>query len=390
MAGIARGLQRVHLAAVEDTAAQLTFWAPPGEIELRRPGRSETLCHPGGPGAVELDGLTPATTVEVVLRRETVTATIAVRTLTTPPGAALCRVATVSDLHLGAESHGIAGGLRERFPRGDHGGSLLGDPAPVRCARGALVAAGRWGAEALVGKGDLTHHGRPEEWQQLGRLLAEHAGSMTCVGVPGNHDKPLIDDRGRLPAMRDAGLRTADVEILDLDGARIIAFDSAEAGHRLGTVARHAATVVDAAAEARRDGRAVLVFLHHPLERSPVRKPHTRGVAWSHGRRFAADLARANPRALLSAGHTHRNRRRDIGTVVHTEVGSTKDWPGVWGGYAVHEGGIRQVVRRITAADAIGWIDDSRWAAAGLWWPYSPGRLADRCFTHDWPTGPGR
>jgi len=387
MAGFARGLGRVNLAAVEDTAAQITFWAPPGVIELRWPGQAETIDHPGGPGAVELDGLAPATTVEVVLRRATVTATVAVRTLDAPPGAALCRIATVSDLHLGAESHGFSGRLRDPSARN---GSLPADPAPVRCARGALVAAGRWGAEVLVGKGDLTHHGRCEEWQQLGRLLAEHGGAMTCIGIPGNHDKPRVSEVDHAPAMQAAGLRTADVGILDVDGARIIAFDSAETGNRLGTVTRHAATVVDAAADAHRDGRAVLVFLHHPLERSPGRKPHTRGVTWSDGRRFAAELARANPRALLSAGHTHRNRRRDLGSVIHTEVGSTKDWPGVWGGYAVHEGGIRQVVRRITAIDAIGWIDHSRWAAGGLWWPYSPGRLADRCFTHAWPGGPGR
>lgn len=387
MAGVARGLQRVHLAAVEDTAAQITFWAPPGEIELRRPQRSDTIEHPGGPGAAELDGLRPAATVEVVLRHRGAATTVVVRTLATPPGEALCRIATVSDLHLGAESHGFTGTLRDRSPRDS---APFGDPAPVRCARGALVAAGRWGADVLVGKGDLTHHGRADEWQQLGLLLAEHCVSMTCVGIPGNHDKPRAPETDHAAAMRAAGLRAADVEILDVDGARIIAFDSAETGTRLGNVARHGAAVIDAAADAHRDGRAVLVFLHHPLERSPVRKPHTRGVAWSDGRRFAAELARANPRALLSAGHTHRNRRRDLGPVVHTEVGSTKDWPGVWAGYAVHEGGIRQVVRRISAADAIGWINHSRWAAGGLWWPYSPGRLADRCFTHAWPTGPGR
>jgi hypothetical protein len=70
---------------------------------------------------------------------------------------------------------------------------------------------------------------------------------------------------------------------------------------------------------------------------------------------------------------------------VVTEVASTKDHPGVWAGYAVYEGGIIQVVRRILHPDAMGWTELTRRAAGGAWGPYASGRLSDRCFTHVWP-----
>ena len=88
---------------------------------------------------------------------------------------------------------------------------------------------------------------------------------------------------------------------------------------------------------------------------------------------------------FVTSGHTHRNRRRTHGAAVITEVGSPKDYPGVWAGYVVHEGGIRQVVRRVAAPDVLAWTDRSADAAHGLWGAWSPGHLDDRCFTHTWP-----
>ena len=97
----------------------------------------------------------------------------------------------------------------------------------------------------------------------------------------------------------------------------------------------------------------------------------------------ASDAGRA---VFVTSGHTHRHRRRRHGPAVITEVGSPKDFPGTWAGYVVHEGGIRQVVRRIARPDVLRWTERSAAAAFGLWSRWSPGTLDDRCFPHTWPT----
>ena len=39
------------------------------------------------------------------------------------------------------------------------------------------------------------------------------------------------------------------------------------------------------------------------------------------------------------------------------EVACAKDYPGVWAEYRVYEGGYTQVVRRISAPDALAWTE---------------------------------
>ena len=58
---------------------------------------------------------------------------------------------------------------------------------------------------------------------------------------------------------------------------------------------------------------------------------------------------------------------------------------GTWAGYVVHEGGIRQVVRRVAAPAAIRWTEETKRALLGVWGRWSPGRLDDRCLSHTWP-----
>jgi hypothetical protein len=364
------------VAAVEDRAIQVAFRRPAGIVVVRAGPRRLCIDHPGGPAVVAIEGLAPATAYTVEVGDAAGRGSVRARTLPSPPGLPLARLATISDLHLGSTRHGLAGTM---FDRSRHA-----EPAALRCARGAIIESAAWGAQLLVGKGDLTQHGWVQEWEQLGRLLDRHAPGITRLATPGNHDLPSVREVDAAHGLRLAGLPCSPVGHVDLDGVRVIAMDSSLEGRGMGSLRRHGEAAVELAADAARGGRAALVCLHHPLERAPVQLQYPKGVAWAEGRAFARRLGRANRRTLLTAGHTHRNRRRMVGPVVHTEVGSTKDWPGVWAGYVVHEGGIRQVVRRIAAPDAIGWIDYSRWAAAGLWWPYSPGRLSDRCFTLSW------
>jgi predicted phosphodiesterase len=295
-----------------------------------------------------------------------------------PPGELLCRFATISDLHLGSRAHGLLNTMVDRS------GARV--PAPVRCARGALAELRTWGPDLLVLKGDLTQHGWREEWHALGDLLAPAAGQVPApdvptIGVAGNHDRGHARDVETGDGLLLAGLKADPVQVVDLPGVRVVVVDTT-ADHNPGTIRLHRSEVLDAAADAR---SPVIICLHHPLERWPLPLKYPMGIPWPESAHFARDLARANPRAWVTAGHTHRNRRTDRAGIVHTEVGSTKDWPAVWAGYAVHEGGARQVVRRIMAPDALGWIEYSRLAVGGVWRWYAPGLLSQRCFSHTWP-----
>ena len=138
-------------------------------------------------------------------------------------------------------------------------------------------------------------------------------------------------------------------------------------------------------AEVAAGGRPAMVALHHPLDRWPVPTHYPPGIPQAQGDRLVAELARANPATLVTAGHTHRNRRRRRGPLTLSEVGSTKDYPGQWAGYAVHEGGIRQVVRRIADPSVMAWTESTRRALGGVWGWWSPGRLSDRCWSLTWP-----
>jgi hypothetical protein len=61
-------------------------------------------------------------------------------------------------------------------------------------------------------------------------------------------------------------------------------------------------------------------------------------------------------------------------------VSATKDFPGAWAEYRVFEGGILQVMHRISAPEAINWTDRTRATYGGLYPQYSFGEMSDRCF----------
>jgi Icc protein len=72
------------------------------------------------------------------------------------------------------------------------------------------------------------------------------------------------------------------------------------------------------------------------------------------------------------------------GEVPWAEVSATKDFPGAWAEYRVFEGGILQVLHRISAPDALAWSERTRAMFGGLYPAYSFGQLDERCFAI-WP-----
>ncbi|MDY7102062.1 MAG: metallophosphoesterase [Actinomycetota bacterium] len=376
MARRRRALARLRPFAVEDTSVQLTWGdSRPGEITATAGDARATVTSPGGPGALSLDGLPADTSVRIdVAHSDGESHRLVVRTLAPPPGAPLSRLVTVSDLHVGSLSFGLARTMRD--PSG------VDEPFAVRTARAALAEALRWGSpDLLVAKGDLTNKGKAAEWDVLNGLLRDV--DVPLLACAGNHD--AYPSRDVLPpeGYDVPGTTLADpIAVRDLDGLRVIVADSVLVGEGEGTLDHVGTDILDAAAES---DRPVMVCLHHPPDsRYAFHYPPGVPRGQSHG--FLDRLARLRPDALVTAGHTHRNRRRDHGPLVVTEVSSTKDYPGAWAGYRVHEGGIRQVVRRTAAPEALAWSEYCRLAVGGVWGLYSPGALAHRSFTHPWPT----
>lgn len=363
----------IALFAIEDTAGQFTWRAlGPGVVTVRCGDHSATFESDGSVGCHEISGLRPGTTYTATFdldgRRIT---QIGFTTLDSPPGEELGRFATLSDVHLGREHFGIRKTIREYDVDVGH---------PTRCGRAAVSDLLTWGAERLVIKGDLVDRSTPHHWDLAADLLASVTIPMDVL--PGNHEMAHGDGIARQHAQA-VGLRMIDdVETVDLGGLRLVLMDSTTDNRDVGRWHHLEHDVATAAAEA---AGPALVVVHHQPQPAPLPTYLPVGINSFSARRFVRTLVRANPATMGTSGHTHRHRRHLIEGIPWTEVGGPKDYPGTWAGYVVHEGGIRQVVRRIDAPDCFSWLERTRSAAGGAWGFWSPGSLEQRCFTHIWP-----
>jgi predicted phosphodiesterase len=340
--------------AVEDTAVQVRW----------RRGRD------GLPGVHEFRGLEPGRR-HLLRVPELGGAPLLARTLPAPPGAELARFATINDVHVGCTYFGLRGRMQE--PPADV-------PHAVRCLRSAVADALVWGAELLVVKGDLTHKCRLGEFAAVGEVLG--AVPVPVAVVPGNHEVKPGRPAEPQPGLARHGLHLVHgVEVVDLRGVRVVLADTTIFDRDHGRIAHVAADIVRRAARA---PGAVVVGLHHNLQRHRLTTIWPPGVPGPEADAFLRALHAANPRALVATGHTHRHRRDVREGVTVVEVGSTKDYPGTWTGYVAYEGGLRQVVRKVSDPSVLPWNEHTRWAVGGIWGLYSPGRLADRCFTVTW------
>ena len=370
---------KVEAFTAEDTVAQIVWRRlPPGNLVAVAHHRSGSIEHPlgdaGEPGAAELDGFEPASTTDVELFVDGApTAKCQVTTAAPIDAGPVVKIATISDLHLGETGFGLIKQLRE--PDG-----IIS--YPLRCALAAAREAETWGAELLVIKGDITDMARPAEWNLFDEFLA--AVSIPVTAVPGNHD--TVATPGSLDAAEELqrrGLFPEPVHSVDLANARVVLADSTVSSHSWGRLGCRRDELIDAVST----DMPALLFTHHHLENhiSPWFWPL--GVQRFDNARLVRELASTNPDLLISSGHTHRTRARVEAGVAITEVGSTKDGPGVWAGYVIHASGVRQIVRRIAEPSCVAWTERTHTAVGGIWGRWSPGRVADRSLTHSWPSG---
>ncbi|MDP1792918.1 MAG: metallophosphoesterase family protein [Acidimicrobiales bacterium] len=277
----------------------------------------------------------------------------------------------MNDIHIGETHFGAKIPIREADDL---------EPYPARCLRAALREAKEWGAQSIVCKGDLTDAGIEEEFAWFATLIREDAVDPHMI--LGNHDIRAQDVDGAA-ILRARGLHVAtSPEAIDFPGLRVVLLPSAR-GYHGGHWEEHADAAIALAAEA--DG-PVFVATHHYPHRFPIKLKVPSGVALSEAKPFLDELHRVAPGSLIACGHTHRHHRRHYKSLLITEIGSPKDYPGVWAGYVVYEGGIRQVVHKIHEPSARAWLDRSGRTLFGAWRYWSPGIPTHRNWTWSWPT----
>ncbi len=360
--------------AVEPDAVQIVWRnLPVGPVHLSCADTSLVVDSDGGPGAAELSDLPHSSDLVVSVQLDGQPAShLHITTPTPPPGERLSQFATVSDLHLGSSRFGMLFKMREDAD--------VAVPHPIRCALAATAEATAWGAQHLLLKGDLTHHTKADEWPQLEHLVRSF--KVPYQFTLGNHDrqpkkKGIDTDKG----MANAGLDYRPVHHVDLPGIRLVVADTSIPLKGHGQVTKIADEVTEAMSATT---TGVYLGVHHHFEKFALPWFWPPGIPVSEGPAFLRSIRQANPNVIVSSGHTHRNRAYFRHGVLITEVGSPKDYPGVWAGYTVYEGGITQTIRRVADPASIAWTDRTRRAVGGVWGLWAPGYLDQRCLSHTW------
>jgi 3',5'-cyclic-AMP phosphodiesterase len=297
---------------------------------------------------------------------------IAVRTLPRPDGALLSRFATINDVHFGEVEAGRIDDLTDGPIRRSEPGA---PPYPEVMNHAAATEMAAIDPVAVIVKGDLSQDGRPEEWEAFEACYRTAFGERLHV-VRGNHD-----------AYRHQATYAGD-QWIELPGVVVALLDTAIPGATTGSISKEQLDWLDercASAD-----RPVFVMGHHQqwIGSDPDAKRSNDYFGLHPDASDALDALAARRTGIVAyaAGHTHRHRVRLMtqSRVPSIEIGCTKDFPGTWAEYRVHEGGIMQVVHRMSSPDALEWSESCRnlYSDFGIdYGTYALGTLADRCFT---------
>jgi Icc protein len=286
------------------------------------------------------------------------------RTLPRPAGERLATVATVNDTHLGETVCGVLAGVDLGPPMRAAPGE---PPYPETMSRAAAAEIAAATPDAVVAKGDLTATGRPDELAAFLDCYRSAVGER-LHWVRGNHDV-LGDHPVPVPA--------AAVEVT-LPGVTLALLDTPVAGRAGGTLSAEQLEWLDELGG--RADRTILGFGQHPLADG---RRDDFGIDPAASDALVEVVARRPAIAGYFAGHTHRNRVRRLrptGDVPWVEVSATKDFPGVWAEYRVFEGGVLQVLHRVSSPEALAWTERTRSMFGGLYPAYSLGPIDHRCF----------
>ncbi len=290
-----------------------------------------------------------------------------VRTAARPAGQLLSRVVTVNDVHFGEVECGkLDGDSRGPIQRARPGEA----PYPETMNHAAAREIAAMQPDALFVKGDLSRDGYPHEWAAFEACYRPTFGDRLHV-VRGNHDAY----RGQTEYSGDQWVELPGVTVALLDTTIPVRTTGSISADQLEWLDTHAAAA----------DRPVIVMGHHQQWTGSKRSPDYFGLHPDASDALSDVIARRRRIVAYTAGHTHRHRKRMLPCGVPTvEVGCVKDFPGTWAEYRIYEGGISQVVHRISAPDALAWSERCRhlYRDFGIDYEvYALGRLEDRCFT---------
>lgn len=296
---------------------------------------------------------------------------VAVRTLAPPPGELLCRFATVNDVHFGETEAGRIDDRTDGPIRRAEPGS---EPYPETMNRAAAAEMAAIDPMAVIVKGDLSQDGHPDEWAAFEACYRAPFGERLHV-VRGNHD-----------AYRHQAEYAGD-QLIALPGVVVALLDTAIPGATTGTITTEQIDWIDDVCAD--TDRPVFVMGHHQQWIGGEGAKRSEDYFGLHpdGSDALDELAvRRTEVIAYAAGHTHRHRMRPMtrSAIPSIEIGCTKDFPGTWAEYRVYEGGVMQVVHRISSPDALAWSESCRnlYADFGVdYSSYALGTLADRCLT---------
>jgi Icc protein len=293
------------------------------------------------------------------------------RTLTRPPGELLARVATVNDVHFGETECGVIDGRSDGpIVRPEPGEP----PYPETMNRAAAAEVALVEPDAVVVKGDLSVDGRDEEWAAFEACWLQPFGERLHV-VRGNHDA------------YQGQHRYAGDQWIQLPGLTIGLLDTAMPGQTTGGLRPAQLAEIDDRLAAT-TGRVLLMGHHQQwVPSTPTTNRSDDYFGMHPDASDSLDELCVRHRHVLgyTAGHTHRHRVRAMtrSGVPSVEIGCVKDFPGTWAEYRVYEGGVMQVVHRMSAPEALSWSDRCRgiYSDFGIdYEAYAMGALAERCF----------
>ncbi|MFT3852133.1 MAG: metallophosphoesterase [Ilumatobacteraceae bacterium] len=316
-----------------------------------------------GTTVVRRDGLRPATTYDVAGQ--------SVTTLARPGGELLCRFGTVNDVHFGE----VEAGRLDDSPLGPIVRAAAGEaPYPETMNHAAVDEMRAAGLAAVIVKGDLSRDGEPKEWAAFEACYRTAFGDQLHV-VRGNHDSHYRQHE------------YAGDQWITLPGMAVALLDTVRPGEAGGRILPEQLDWLDARAAA--STTPVFVMGHHQQSIGGQREGAHFGLDPDSSDGLDDVAVRRPSIVAYAAGHTHRHRLRHMArsAVPSIEIGCVKDFPGTWAEYRVHEGGMLQVVHRMSSPAALDWSERCRhlYADYGLdYTEYALGALADRCFAVEW------
>lgn len=287
-------------------------------------------------------------------------------TLVRPAGQLLCRFATLNDVHFGEDECGKI----DDDPQGPIQRSRPGEPPyPEMMNAAARDEIAAIDPVSVLVKGDLTARGTDEEFAAFESCYRETFEDRLYV-VRGNHDAYL----GQNLYAGDQWIEMPGICVALMDTTIPTLTTGAFEPSQIEWLDQHASQT----------SGPILVMGHHQQWIEGNRSADYFGLHPDSSDALNDVISRRTNIIGYTAGHTHRHRVRKMSCgVPSVEIGCLKDFPGTWAEYRVYEGGVMQVVHRVSTPEALEWSERCRFLYADFgidYQTYALGSLGERCF----------